>query len=140
MKTIVKITGAVLVLVVLCAVIVPFSASSSFTGIVGDADHDGKITILDATRVQRTLAGLYDDADGMTALLGDSNGNGLDILDATRIQRHLAGFTVDYPVGQPKEYEIDEPAEPTAGPGEPPVEPTAPQPTKKDPYELPLVD
>lgn len=62
----------------------------------GDADGDGAITILDATKVQRLLANLVDDADGMIALRGDADGDGsLNILDATRIQRAIAGFTVE---------------------------------------------
>ena len=67
---------------------------------VGDADGDSKITILDATKVQRVLAALVQDPDGMIALRGDTDGNGLDILDATRIQRWLAGFTVADPIGE----------------------------------------
>ena len=66
---------------------------------VGDADGDGKITILDATKIQRLLAALVDDADGMIALRGDSDGSGLDILDATKIQRFLAGFTTQENIG-----------------------------------------
>ena len=67
---------------------------------VGDADGDGSITILDATKIQRLLVSLVTDDDGIIALRGDSNGDGLDILDATRIQRYLAGFTVDVPIGE----------------------------------------
>lgn len=67
---------------------------------VGDADGDGKITILDATKIQRLLAALVDDADGMIALRGDADDNGIDILDATRIQRWLAGFTITEPIGE----------------------------------------
>ena len=134
MKTFVKITGVVLVLVIIVAVmaVVPFGARQ-VRGIVGDADNDGKISILDATRIQRTLAALYKDEDHMTELLGDVNNNGLDILDATRIQRYLAGFSTDIPIGAAAVFEIDDP---TVAPTEPPSE----APTKKDPYELPLVD
>lgn len=66
---------------------------------LGDADGDGIITIIDATKIQRVLAGLTDDDDGMIAMRGDVNGNGLDILDATKIQRYLAGFTTAEPIG-----------------------------------------
>ena len=59
---------------------------------IGDADSDDSVTVMDATRVQRWLAGL----SRMTKLekfLADVNGDGrLDILDATRIQRKLAGL------------------------------------------------
>ena len=68
------------------------------TFILGDADDDGAVTILDATRVQRILADLYDDEDGMSSLRGNVSGDDLDILDATKIQRFLAGMEVDAPV------------------------------------------
>ena len=67
--------------------------------ILGDADGDSKITILDATKIQRLLAALVTDDDGMISLRGDTDGNGLDILDATKIQRYLAAFTVAEPIG-----------------------------------------
>ena len=75
-------------------------APVEITFMVGDADGDGAITILDATKIQRLLVSLITDDDGMIALRGDSNGNGLDILDATRIQRYLAGFTITEPIGE----------------------------------------
>ena len=70
------------------------------TYIIGDADGDGIITILDATRVQLILADLYNDTDGMSALRGDANQDGLDILDATKIQRYLASFELAEPIGE----------------------------------------
>lgn len=71
-----------------------------YTYVLGDADGDGRVTILDATKIQRLLVSLVDDPDGMIALRSDSNGNGLDILDATRIQRYRAGFTVEAAIGE----------------------------------------
>ncbi len=60
------------------------------TGIRGDADGDGKITILDATRIQRYLAGLAGE-DEISMDDADADGDGkITILDATRIQRVLA--------------------------------------------------
>ena len=60
------------------------------SGIRGDSDRDGSVTILDATRIQRYVAELID-SDGldMTAADADSDGD-VTILDATRIQRVLA--------------------------------------------------
>ena len=56
----------------------------------GDADRDGSVTILDATRIQRYLAGLVTEEEiDLTA--ADADGDGLvSVLDATRIQRVLA--------------------------------------------------
>ena len=70
----------------------------------GDADADGKITILDATKIQRVLAALIDDPDGRIALRGNIMGDTLDILDATLIQRFLVGIAVDAPFGSYFDY------------------------------------
>ena len=69
------------------------------TFMLGDADGDGRITIMDATKAQRLLAELITDEDGMIALRGDVSSDKLDILDATKIQRHIAGFGIAEPVG-----------------------------------------
>lgn len=67
----------------------------------GDTDGDDEVTILDATRVQRVLAGFsVNDPEGC-ALRGDVNGNGLDILDATFIQRWLVNFDDPYGINEP---------------------------------------
>ncbi len=69
-------------------------------GFLGDADGDKKITILDATAVQRYLASYaVQDPDHMV-ICGDVNGDGLDIIDATYIQRYLAGCPVPYDIGK----------------------------------------
>lgn len=66
----------------------------------GDADGEGRITILDATMIQRLLAGLIADNDEMIELRGDVCDDGLDILDATLIQRFLADFDNIFGVGE----------------------------------------
>ena len=66
----------------------------------GDADHDGKVTIIDATKIQRFLAKLVDDPDGYIRLAGDVDGDGLNIIDATRIQRYLARIENPYNIGE----------------------------------------
>lgn len=68
----------------------------------GDADGDNKISILDATLIQRVLVSLSKDNDGMITLRGDVNEDGLNILDATSIQRVLAGFNDPYKIGKDK--------------------------------------
>ena len=72
--------------------------------LIGDVDEDGYISILDATVIQRCLAGLrdfpvgdaiqpYGEVGGALKYYSDFNRDGeRDILDATGIQRHLAGF------------------------------------------------
>ena len=68
--------------------------------LIGDADGDSEITVLDATTIQRVLAEIITDEDGGVALRGDSNGDGLDITDATAIQRYLADYPVSVPIGE----------------------------------------
>ena len=55
----------------------------------GDVDEDGELTILDATRIQRVLAGIVTQTEYMRTV-GDFDGDGdFTILDANRIQRYL---------------------------------------------------
>jgi hypothetical protein len=80
------------------------SSSNSNTGTVikyinGDADGDGDISIFDATCLQRLLAEMIRDTDGMIAIRGDVDKNGLSITDATLIQRYLAGFPNNHQIG-----------------------------------------
>ena len=73
------------------SVIVPAGAEEAFY-FIGDADVDGSVTILDATRIQRLLAGLAE-ADTLENYLSDVDGDkNATILDATCIQRRLAGI------------------------------------------------
>lgn len=67
--------------------------------ILGDADGDGEIMILDATAIQRKLAAFS--TPNFVLLTADANRNGeLDILDATTIQRWLAGFDDGMGIGE----------------------------------------
>lgn len=68
--------------------------------VLGDADGDGEVTIMDATVVQKVLVFLIDDTDGSIAHRADIDGNGLEITDATRIQRYLAGLPNPYGIGE----------------------------------------
>lgn len=71
----------------------------------GDADNDWEITVLDATLIQKQLAMLVADEDGMIALRGDVYGEGLNILSATAIQKRLALIDVgDADIGSIKDY------------------------------------
>lgn len=77
---------AILILMLLTAII-PTSAAE----IIGDADGDGEITIVDATAIQRYLALLPNENFDKTA--ADIYGDGeITILDATAIQRWLAAL------------------------------------------------
>lgn len=73
--------------------------------ILGDSDGDGRVTILDATIIQRLLALLSDDPDGRIAIRGDVDTCGISIMDATYIQRFLAEFTDPFNIGSICYYE-----------------------------------
>ena len=66
------------------------TTSSGSASLIGDADGDGDVTILDATRIQRWLADLVGD-NMINKANADADRDGeVTILDATRIQRFLA--------------------------------------------------
>ena len=56
----------------------------------GDTDGDGKVSVLDVTKIQKHLASLIDDKDGRIKLCGTIIESELSILDATAIQKYLA--------------------------------------------------
>lgn len=68
----------------------PASAAKSIWKYMGDADLDGTVTVVDATAIQRSLAGM-EVFNRLQTVVADVNGNNeVDILDATVIQRELA--------------------------------------------------
>lgn len=69
--------------------------------ILGDADLNGEVTILDATSIQRHLARLSE-LNPIGLMISDVDGsNELTIIDATLIQRFLARLNSQYPIGRP---------------------------------------
>ena len=87
---------------------IPFNSA----GDRGDADADGEMTILDATRIQRYLAGLAGENDiDLIAADADLDGE-VSIIDATRVQRVLASLC-DIDGNAPSEPDKpDDPTEP----------------------------
>lgn len=68
--------------------------------LLGDADSDNQITVLDATSIQKYLA-VLPVPEGFSERNGNISGSAhLDILDATYIQKYLALIEIPYPVGQ----------------------------------------
>ncbi len=58
---------------------------------IGDVDHDGRVSIADATKLQKLLAGIGE-LDPFTSFLSDVNFDGVvSIQDVTTIQYYLAG-------------------------------------------------
>lgn len=75
--------------------------SAAATLILGDADLDGSVTVLDATRVQRYLADMTTLSDE-AKLAADADEDGdVTIMDATAIQRWLADMDDGHPIGEP---------------------------------------
>ena len=68
--------------------------------ILGDTDLDEKVTILDATAIQRHLASIPTSAYFEDAADADEDGK-VTILDATAIQRHLASLPTNQNIGKP---------------------------------------
>lgn len=87
--------------------VLPLSAGAEKTDIaekpiilLGDADGDGEVTILDATCIQRTLASLSVESYNETASDTDQDGE-VTIVDATFIQRWLASLPSNDSIGKP---------------------------------------
>ena len=71
----------------------------SYEWLLGDADLDGEVTVLDATAIQRYLAELLDHINKKTADVdGDQD---ITILDATGIQRWLAELDAPKGINEP---------------------------------------
>ena len=78
-----------------------YSDITEVTFLRGDADGDGEITIIDATKIQRVRALYENDSDGMIALRAKSGVEPeLSIMDATRIQRKIALYNDPYGIGE----------------------------------------
>ena len=76
------------------------------TVLVGDADGDGRLTIGDATYIQRVLAEqLVPENEERFLLRADITGDGLSIDDVTLVLRYLAEFGDDNPIGETRDYD-----------------------------------
>ena len=67
--------------------------------LLGDADGDGEVTIIDATMIQRVLAGIPGAVVNEVAADVDGDGE-VTIIDATLIQRYLASIPVKFPIDE----------------------------------------
>ncbi|MBE6793528.1 MAG: starch-binding protein [Ruminococcaceae bacterium] len=92
--------------------------------IYGDANGDGKVSIKDATALQKSLAGFSQDIQLIKFLSDCDNNNVLSIKDATCIRKYLAGLDNSFDAGKIIEY-----IPPVT---EPETKPTEPKPTYKN--------
>ena len=70
------------------------------TGLLGDADCDGKVNVKDATAIQKHVAGLITLTD-IGVILADVDANAsVNIKDATAIQKHVAGMDTGFAIGK----------------------------------------
>ena len=133
-KSIIRILCILTVISLLMCMSVFFASAKMITYLKGDADGDNSISILDATVIQKTLASIIFDTDGMISLRGEIGGDGLDITDATYIQKYLAQIPVDVDdIGMEKTVEIQDSTEPPTTP------PTENSTYPYDEYELPFI-
>ena len=85
-----------------------FRIVESLPAILGDVDGDGEVTILDATFIQRYLAGIPIPFE-LNEAIADVDGDGeVTIIDATYIQRWLASLNAPKGIGQPTFIDPDD--------------------------------
>lgn len=70
----------------------PATTDEPFEDLFGDVNLSGKVDILDATAIQRHLAGIELLSERQLAVADTNRSSKVDILDATLIQRYLAGL------------------------------------------------
>ena len=97
---------------------------AEFNGtIIGDADNNGVVSIVDATLIQKYCAGQIGDSDIWKTLADSDKNDYINIKDATYIQLYLASDKSDVYVGTVNYKEPEPTTEPTT------VAPTTVQPT-----------
>ena len=71
---------------------------SADKALLGDADRDADVSIIDATEIQRYLSDMS--PSGFDYDAANVTGEGLSVVDATMIQRYHALMDVPYPIGE----------------------------------------
>lgn len=140
MKKTVRLISVLTIAAMLLSLCTIFASAKTVTYMKGDADGDNKITVLDATTIQKSLASLIPDPDGMIAIRGEIAGDKLDITDATYIQKYLAQINIEFMdvIGTEVSIEIEDPTEAVT------EAPSTEAPTQDatypyDEYELPYI-
>ncbi len=109
-----KLTKRLLLFIILSAVAFTAGITAAAGGgyILGDADGDGRITVKDATAIQKYIARIPDISINEKAADVDRNGI-ITVGDASLIQRYIVKLSVSFPIGEVVEPVIDttEPAQ-----------------------------
>ena len=82
----------------MCVLLILCTLSANATVLFGDTDLDGKVSIVDATYIQRHLAQLTQLSEEQIEVAKVSGNDKLSIIDATFIQRKLAQLIDKFPV------------------------------------------
>lgn len=112
-KRILCIIVAAMTIVMTCAVTSVSAAQTDITTtadkqtfMMGDIDLDGTLSVMDATTLQRGLAGMIQLSDIQLEVAKTTGGNNVFIGDATEIQRYLAGYKCNGCTGESVELEV----------------------------------
>ena len=82
-------------------VLVVFSSNAA-SGIYGDVNSDKKVNVLDATLIQKSVAGLAS-FDSTQKMWGDVDADGkITVKDATTVQKYSAGIVTEFPAQKNK--------------------------------------
>lgn len=105
-----KNTGRILLTILLVAAMllsfVVSAAADSTAYMIGDADGDNEVSVLDATVIQRVVASI--DVADFNESAADADGDGaVTVFDATAIQRHLADLSTNYRIGTMSDVWLD---------------------------------
>ena len=93
-----KLCKALFILSCITVLILACAINPAAGNLLGDANSDGTVSLLDATCIQSSLSGLR--AECLSELSADVDGNNLiEITDATYIQRYLVGMETPYSIG-----------------------------------------
>ena len=94
-----KLCTVMSVLLIAAVLMLAGTAAAAEEIVLGDVDGDENVTVMDASFIQRRLAGM-NDCDNFSEPAADVDGNGvIEIIDATYIQRYSATIETPYPIG-----------------------------------------
>ena len=71
-----------------------FDATKDY--LLGDVNGDGQVTVVDATLIQKYIAGLVTLSDTQKAAADVNNDGSVSVIDATLIQKYIAGLISNF--------------------------------------------